>query len=42
MLHDDVARLFIANAAAAGLLEEGEGVRPNPTSTEYFNTVEIQ
>ena len=44
MLHDDVARLFIANnRAAAGLRQEGEGLRhATRPATEYFNTVELQ
>ena len=39
MIHDDVARLFIANnRAAARLLEEGEGVRAEPDRRRSTST----
>jgi peptide/nickel transport system substrate-binding protein len=43
MLHDDVARLFVANAQVPLVFSKKvKGYVPNPTSTEFFNTVEIQ
>jgi peptide/nickel transport system substrate-binding protein len=43
MIHDDVARIFIANATPPlAFLKKVKGYVPNPTGTEFFNTVEIQ
>ncbi len=43
MLHDDVARLFIAhNQVPLAFSKRVRGYVPNPTGAEYFNTVEIQ
>ena len=43
MLHHDVARLFIAhNQSPLAFSKRVKGYIPNPTGTEYFNTVEIQ
>jgi peptide/nickel transport system substrate-binding protein len=43
MIHDDVARLFIAhNQPPLAFLKKVRGYVANPTSSEYFNTVQIQ
>jgi hypothetical protein len=43
MIHDDVARLFIAhNQPPLAFLKKVKGYVANPTSSEYFNTVSIQ
>jgi peptide/nickel transport system substrate-binding protein len=43
MLHDDVGRLFIANTEPPlAFSKKVKGYVPNPTGSEYFNTVEIQ
>jgi peptide/nickel transport system substrate-binding protein len=43
MIHDDVARLFIANAEPPlAFSKKVKGYVANPTATEFFNTVEIQ
>jgi peptide/nickel transport system substrate-binding protein len=43
MLHDDVARLFVANSQVPLVFSKKvKGYVPNPTGTEFFNTVEIQ
>ncbi|MBI2468387.1 MAG: ABC transporter substrate-binding protein [Candidatus Rokubacteria bacterium] len=43
MLLDDAGRLFIANnQPPLALSKKVKGYVPNPTSTEYFNTVSIQ
>ena len=43
MLHDDVARLFIANTEPPlAFSKKVKGFVPNPTGSEYFNTVELQ
>jgi peptide/nickel transport system substrate-binding protein len=40
MIHDDVARLFIAhNQPPLALLKSVQGYVPHPTATEYFNTI---
>ena len=42
MLHDDVARLFVANAEPPLVFSKKvKGYVPNPTATEFFNTVEL-
>jgi peptide/nickel transport system substrate-binding protein len=43
MIHDDVARIFIANnQPPLGFSKKVKGYVPHPTGSEYFNTVEIQ
>jgi peptide/nickel transport system substrate-binding protein len=43
MIHDDVARLFIAhNQPPLAFLKKVQGYVANPTNTEYFNTVQVQ
>ena len=43
MIHDDVARLFIAhNQPPLAFLKKVKGYVANPTSSEYFNTVQVQ
>ncbi|HTU02684.1 MAG TPA: ABC transporter substrate-binding protein [Candidatus Sulfotelmatobacter sp.] len=43
MIHDDVARLFIAhNQPPLPFQKKVKGYVPNPTNTEYFNTVYFQ
>ena len=43
MIHDDVARLFVANSQVPLVFSKRvKGYVPNPTATEFFNTVEIQ
>jgi len=43
MIHDDVARLFIAhNQPPLAFLKKVKGYVANPTSSEYFNTVSLQ
>jgi peptide/nickel transport system substrate-binding protein len=42
MLHDDVARLFVAHSQVPLVFSKRvKGYVPNPTSTEFFNTVEL-
>ncbi|HZS34861.1 MAG TPA: ABC transporter substrate-binding protein [Methylomirabilota bacterium] len=42
MLHDDVGRLFIAhNQPPLAFSRRVKGYVPNPTGSEYFNTVEL-
>ncbi len=43
MIHDDVARLFIAhNQHPLAFLKSAKGYVANPTSSEYFNTAYFQ
>jgi ABC-type transport system substrate-binding protein len=43
MIHDDVARIFIANnQPPLAFSKKVKGYVPNPTSTEYFNTVQVE
>jgi peptide/nickel transport system substrate-binding protein len=43
LIHDDVARLFIANnEAALAFSRRVRGYVTNPTNNEYFNSVEVQ
>jgi peptide/nickel transport system substrate-binding protein len=43
MIHDDVARIFIANAEPPlAFSKKVKGYVVNPTATEFFNTVELQ
>ncbi|PYM60936.1 MAG: ABC transporter substrate-binding protein [Candidatus Rokuibacteriota bacterium] len=43
MLHDDVARLFVANSQVALVFSKKvKGYVANPTATEFFNTVDVQ
>ncbi len=43
MIHDDVARLFIAhNQPPLAFSKKVQGYVPNPTAAEFFNTVVIQ
>jgi peptide/nickel transport system substrate-binding protein len=43
MLHDDVGRLFIANnQPPLAFSKKVKGYIPNPTNSEYFNTVSVQ
>ncbi len=43
MIHDDVARIFIANnQPPLPFLKKVKGYVANPTNTEYFNTVQVQ
>jgi peptide/nickel transport system substrate-binding protein len=43
MIHDKVLRIFIANnQPPLALLANVEGYIPNPTSTEFFNTVVVK
>jgi len=43
MIHDKVSRVFIANnQPPLALLANVEGYVPNPTSTEFFNTVVVK
>ncbi len=43
MLHDDVARLFIANnQPPLAFSKRVRGYVPHPTGSEYFNTVEVR
>ena len=43
MLHEDIARLFIANTEPPlAFSKKVKGYVPNPTGSEYFNTVELQ
>jgi peptide/nickel transport system substrate-binding protein len=43
MIHDDVARLFIAhNQPPLPFRKNVKGYVPNPTGSEYFNTVSLQ
>ncbi len=43
MIHDDVARIFIANnQPPLAFLKTVKGYVANPTNTEYFNTVSVQ
>ncbi len=43
MIHDDVARIFIANnQPPLPFQKKVQGYVPNPTNTEYFNTVYFQ
>ena len=43
MIHDDVARIFIANSEPPlAFSKRVKGYVTNPTGTEFFNTVEIQ
>ncbi len=43
MIHDDVARIFIANnQPPLAFLKKVRGYVANPTNTEYFNTVNFQ
>jgi peptide/nickel transport system substrate-binding protein len=42
MLHDDVARLFVAHSQVPLVFSKKvKGYVPNPTSTEFFQTVEL-
>jgi hypothetical protein len=43
MIHDDVARIFIANnQPPLAFLKKVRGYVANPTNSEYFNTVQVQ
>jgi len=43
MIHDDVARIFVANnQPPLPFQKKVKGYVPNPTNTEYFNTVTFQ
>lgn len=43
MIHDDVARIFIANnQPPLGFAKKVKGYVPNPTGVEFFNTVQVQ
>ena len=43
MIHDDVARIFIANnQPPLAFSKKVQGYVPNPTGSEYFNTVSVQ
>lgn len=43
LLHDDAGRLFIANnQPPLAFSKRVKGYVPNPTNSEYFNTVELQ
>ncbi len=43
LIHDKVIRIFIANnQPPLAFLKSVEGYIPNPTSTEYFNTVVVK
>jgi peptide/nickel transport system substrate-binding protein len=43
MIHDDVARLFIAhNQPPLAFLKKVRGYVANPTGSEFFNTVQVQ
>jgi peptide/nickel transport system substrate-binding protein len=43
MIHDDAARIFIANnQPPLAFAKKVKGYVPNPTSTEYFNTVSLE
>jgi peptide/nickel transport system substrate-binding protein len=43
MIHDDVARIFVANnQPPLGFSKKVKGYVPNPTGSEYFNTVAVQ
>ena len=43
MIHDDAARIFIANnQPPLAFLKKVKGYVANPTSSEYFNTVSLQ
>ncbi|MEK7219570.1 MAG: hypothetical protein AAB253_00115, partial [candidate division NC10 bacterium] len=43
MIHDDVARIFIANnQPPLPFLKKVRGYVANPTNSEYFNTVSVQ
>jgi peptide/nickel transport system substrate-binding protein len=43
MIHDDAARLFIANnQPPLAFSKKVKGYVPNPTNTEYFNTVQVE
>ncbi len=43
MIHDDVARVFIANnQPPLALAKKVKGYVPNPTAVEFFNTVQLQ
>ncbi|MBI3003024.1 MAG: ABC transporter substrate-binding protein, partial [candidate division NC10 bacterium] len=43
MIHDDVSRLFIANnQPPLAFSKKVKGYVPNPTNTEYFNTVQVE
>ncbi|HEV8663911.1 MAG TPA: ABC transporter substrate-binding protein [Candidatus Methylomirabilis sp.] len=43
MIHDDVARIFIANnQPPLAFSKKVKGYVPNPTNTEYFNTVQVE
>jgi hypothetical protein len=43
MIHDDVARIFIANnQPPLPFSKKVNGYVPNPTNSEFFNTVSIE
>ena len=43
MIHDDVARIFVANAEPPlAFSKRVKGFVANPTATEFFNVVELQ
>jgi len=43
MIHDDAARIFAAhNQPPLAFLKKVKGYVPNPTNSEYFNTVSLQ
>ena len=43
MIHDEAARIFIANnQPPLAFSKKVKGYVPNPTSTEYFNTVQVE
>jgi peptide/nickel transport system substrate-binding protein len=43
MIHDDVARIFVANnQPPLGFSKKVKGYVPNPTGSEYFNSVAVQ
>ncbi|HWU39864.1 MAG TPA: hypothetical protein VN203_19615, partial [Candidatus Acidoferrum sp.] len=43
MIHDDVARVFIANnQPPLAFSKKVKGYVPNPTGVEFFNSVQVQ
>ena len=43
MIHDDVARIFIANnQPPLPFSKKVKGYVPNPTNSEFFNTVSVE
>ena len=43
MIHDKILRIFVANnQPPLALGANVDGYIPNPTGTEYFNTVEVK